>query len=261
MKILNTENGKEKMYVQLKDISFLLHSDIAVPKSIYLSVLDDPRPLNEHKSTDYYSFIEQGDIDFLKGVDAIIDYKELRNLELAELEMLVKDIDAQIIDIEEAIDTLAPEERDNGRKREVYRIERLAYKKCAIKDLIEYKLGNRELEFPLVPDSDGFSLTGDADYQVSQSIDSNKIVLYRKDGKNMMPDEKIPNALIQMGLSIAMVAKRDSGVLDFDIDTKTTLSPDSKYFVVEIILKKPELSETPETEKGIKSLFKRILNR
>lgn len=260
MKILNVENGEEKMYVQLKDIGFLLHSDINVPKSIYLAVLDDPKPLNEHKSSDYYTFTEKEDIDFLKNVDAIIDYKELRNQEPAELDMLINDINAQIVDIEEAIDTLTPEQRASGSRAQVYRIERLAFKKRAIRELIEYKLGNAKLEFPLVPDSDGFSLMGDSDYQISQSIDPNKILLYRKDGKSMTPDEKIPRGMIQMGLSIVMVEKKDRGALESDFDFKTTLSSDSKYFVTEFTLKKPEYKQKPEEEKGIKSLFKRMLN-
>ena len=71
-----------------------------------------------------------------------------------------------------------------------------------IKKIYLLKSGEYQLTFPLVPDSDGFSLGCDDSeipYKISASLDPQKYLLYREDGKELHNDDCIPSNFIQNG--------------------------------------------------------------
>ncbi len=256
MKFLNKENGITKMYVQLKDISFLLHSNVKVPKSIYMAVLDDSVPVNEHKSTDFYTYTAEKDIEFLSGLDFIVDYKELRSLEPGELKMMMNDIDDEIRDNATAYDTLpADQKRD---KSYYYRIEQLDYKRKSVKEIHDALVGKISLELPSVPDSDGFILDSDPVFLVAQGIDHDAILSYRKEGKEIEPEDQIPEALIQMGLSISIADQREDGLEIGAIETTKTLSKDGKYHITTYNVKKPQKEKKP-VDNSLVAKLKKVL--
>ena len=259
MKVFNKENGEQVLYVQLRDIDFLLHSDIYVPKSVYMVVLDDEVPINKHKSRDYYAFRDKENIEFLSGLDFIVDYKKYRNLEAGEIGVIISDIDNAILDAENAFDTLTPEERKNN-STYFYRIQRLDYKKKTLMEIANAKMGKGRVVLPDVPDSDSFSLTSDSEYQISQSIDHEKVLLYRKDGKTLTEDEKVPEALIQMALSIALADKRDEGLEADSVETIRRYSEDGKYLIVSFDVKPPKVvKEKSEDTSNLVNRLKKAL--
>lgn len=259
MKIINKENETHKLYVQLKDIDFLIHSGLFIPKKILQAISEQMRPVDEANKNDYCVFSKQTEIEYFNSVDFIIDYKALRKLEAGELSMMVNDIEAKILGFEEMYDGFTPEEQDFNNSI-LLQIERLAHKKRSIKELIDYKLGEISLNFPLIPDSEGFALDRDAIYQIAQSVNPNVLLLSRKDGKQLSLNERIPDGMIHVGLSMSM-SERIEEMDSYDCEISKRLSPDSKYLIIEYTYRRPELRVGTSEDKNPKSLLRRIFNK
>ena len=103
--------------------------------------------------------------------------------------------------------------------------------------------GLKKMPFPLVPDSDGFSLSADdCEYEIRGSLDPNKLLLSRKDGQKLKRQDRIPQGFLQMGISLALTERKNSFIGDYT--THNYLTEDNKYLVTEFKVKsytdKPE---------------------
>lgn len=263
MKILNVENGVRKMYVQAKDLFFILNSGLFIPRSIGVSILDKIGNITEMDGNQYCTFTNDADIEFLSNVDCIVNYKEYRNLEPGELSMVAKDIEVKINDLEEAYDTLTPEEQDINND-DLLKIDRLAYKKKGIDDLINYKIGEGNLSFPLAIDDDGFKFGGDFSYEMRASLDPNKLLLFKTDGSVFSDDDVVPKGFIETGIGIALMDSSEAFIAG-DYTVNKYLSEDKKYLIIEFDFKeyKKELdsAEPVKEENGVRKLVKRILGK
>ena len=91
------------------------------------------------------------------------------------------------------------------------------------------------------------------------------ILLFRKDGEKLSPHEQIPVGFIQMGMTIAMMEKKDSNVFSGTFEVSHSLSEDNQYFVTEFKARNYdeviEEQEIQKEEKGLRRIFGKLFNK
>ena len=266
MKIFNKENEQEKVYVQLNDIMELTQTNMPIPASIIDKVFGGKFLIvDDSNRDDFVEFDKKEEIDFFKSIEWITDYKKYRDLTQDELKLLIEETNKEIDDIATKYNTLSYTEKENN--LDLYeRYNMLCLKIEDIKKIYLLKSGEYQLTFPLVPDSDGFSLGCDDSeipYKISASLDPQKYLLYREDGKELHNDDCIPSNFIQNGLMIAFMEKKNIPQMG-EFELSFNFSEDNKYLVVnlkELEEKKYEETKKASEKKGIKKVLNKIFNK
>ncbi|MBP3921183.1 MAG: hypothetical protein J6D28_06435 [Bacilli bacterium] len=114
--------------------------------------------------------------------------------------------------------------------------------------------------YPAVPNPDGFSFVGDNsyDYEIRDSFDPNKLLLFRKDGRKLSNDDRIPQGFLQAGISIAVMEKEQNDEFFGNYEISNFLTEDSQYLVIEFKVKS---YENDVREKGTNRFVKKIFHR
>ncbi len=257
MKIFNVENGVKKVYVQISDITMLNQTNIS-------KVCTNVNIADNSNGMDFVEFTQPKEIKFFESLDWIIDYKQVRNLSEEEIETKRQEITTEMSNITHKFNSMPEEEKRNNQLL-LQRHRLLNYKMNCLAKILSIKQGHKEIPFPIVPDSDGYSFVGDdnCQYEIRASLDPNKILLFRKDGKKLSYDEVIPQGFLQSGMSIAIMERNENDDFWGKYEISNNLTEDNQYLVIEFKVKKQdytqeEIKEVKQEEKGIKRLLKRI---
>lgn len=256
MKIFNEENGIKKVYVQVNDLYTIHLYDEDVPLCIYDIVVNSSDiVIDRNYGLGFLEFSKPEEIKFFENNDWIFDYKKYRNLTVEGIQEEQKRISIECDNLRNSINTATYEER-RANEASISKIYLDSYKRLSMDTLIEYKKGMLKIPFPNVPDSDGisFSVNGTFPYELRTSLDPNKVLIYRKDGKPLEENEQVPNDFIQMGMDIILAARPD---IDEGYEMTSSLDSDNKYLVIEF--KKKVLKK--DNDKGIRRLVKKIFNK
>ena len=266
MKIINKENDQEVVYVQKSDMMYVTHNCDSFPAALMNDFFSDIVIINGDNRNEFVRFTDPSEVDFFRKQEWIIDYRDFRNLSEAK----IMEMGNQTVDELNAVAEEFNSTKNEKKKQELYKKhELLEFKFNSIREFLWFKQGHIEYSIPLVPDSEGFKFNGDCPYQMSASLEPNKILLYRVDGKELTKDEQIPRGFIETGISISLMDDSNNFVMG-DYNTKNSISEDKKYLVIEFKfkdLKKAPVEENhtevsePKKESGIRRLVKRIFNR
>lgn len=262
MKIINTENGTKKAYVQINDIFTFQEFDEGVPLYVYDAVIN-----NEDVSVDrahgmnFLTFSKPEEVEFFERTDWIIDYKRFKYASIKQIEEEKARLQAESDAIFDEVSKLSMEER-KSKKKEITRIYLINYMKKYLDTLIEFKKGKIKINFPLAPDSDSFAFSRDRTfpYELKPSIDSDKVLVYRKDGQPLGDNEEIPLDFIDKGMAIIMAFRR-SVYKEEDFETTSYRSSDNMYYIIEFVNKKKKALEEKKEEKGIMRLVHKLMNK
>ena len=254
MKIFNIENGIKNVYVQYKDIMMLFNCCDVVPASIFEKVFSSNFVVNEDNEMNFVKFSLLDEVKFFESLDFIVDYKKVRDLSHDDIILEVKNCLGEINELSGRYDSLMNDE-------EIYpyslvrKIRLLDYKVLCFKEIISMGEDKLNSLLPVVPDSDGFSFYGDdsCDYIMRSSFDSNKIMIYRKDGNRISDNEIISPEFFYMGISKAIMCDEKKDRLYYDKDGYFV--DDNQYFVVE--LKDKEHVHCDE-KSSVKKVLKRV---
>ena len=266
MKIFNVENGVNKVYVQMNDMMMLAHSDISIPTSIFEKVFSDVVVVNNSNRMDFVEFTQPNEVEFFESLDWIVDYKQIRYLSEEEIKEKVQEIANEMNEIANRFNSMTDEEKRDNQSL-IQRHELLDYKMKYLAEILWVKQGRKQMPFPVVPDSDGFSFAGDdnCEYEIRASLDPNKILLFRKDGKKLSNDDRKPLVFLQTGMSIAIMERNKNNAFAGDYEMSYHLTEDKQYlvakFTVESYDNSPEEKEEVKEKKGIKRLVERIFNK
>lgn len=262
MKNICNENGKEKVYVQLNDLSYLTHTDLPIPVSIYMKAIDNNLVTDENKH-DFVKFEEAHEIVYFKNLDFIIDYNEYKNMSLDELQAKVIEISVKMLTIATTYNDMSSEEK--ARNQDMLEDHKnLEYMSKNILDLYMAKSDSLNINLPMVEDEKYFKLVSDDDcpYEMCGTVDPNVILLYRKDGQALTNKDIIPQGFYQSGLSIAIMERQKDDQFFGDFSTNNHLSDDKKQLIITFETKNYEEKDPePEKEKGIKKLVKSLFKR
>ena len=260
MKIFNVENNVEKVYVQVGDIYLLDYLNRDMPSSIYEKAFGHPKVRkgivmpNLTQDKLFIEFTEKEEVAFFKADIYIFDYKEIIKMPEEEIIELSKSFDIAKEEI-----TMVFEGEDIFRARTVF-----DYKKDELKKILSLKKGeNKNIELPLVEDSEAFSYDDYSDfgmYRIGTSLEPNKFLISKKTQEKILP-KSVPAELVYNGIARAL-SKTQTSLSNYSL--KPYISENKKYLIVECNPKKNEYNltgkhkekENTKPKKRIKKLIK-----
>jgi len=263
MKIFNRENDSDVVYVQKMDLTMLSSVNELIPKSVKDAI--DSTSFSESSGKDFVKFTSSDEVRFFSSLSWIIDYGKYISAGENYIESVRKDFVKQKDELFKKYEAMTDKEKAKDREVSVEH-NLLVYKIRGLDEIIKMRNDESDVKVPLVPNGYKSSFTGDDSipYEMRPALDPNKILLYRKDGKALSLDEKIPLSFLQMGMSIAMLERENTGYVAGDYDVSRYLSDDNKYFVTEYKLQKyidEEEIEKSSKEKGFRKVLNRLFKR
>lgn len=249
MKVFNVENGKEKVYVQVEDFATFTRVGYPIPASIYAKAMDIRFVTNDNR----YNFVvydTDEELDFFRNFEWIIDYKELRDKTGDEMRAIAKLDNDEANDIADLWNTLTPEEK----RMNVTAADRYALLHHRIKSygqILWNKQANIHLNFPLVPDSDGFCLESeDGQFKIESGLDPRTLLLSKTDDMPLSEKDVLDIDFIDRGLAMALGNIHNTNEYFGTFDTTRTISDDRNYLIIQI--RNAVYVDTIETKKGSK---------
>ena len=140
MKIFTNEDGKEKVYVQMKDLRFI-GSNKFTPEDILKYV-----PIESYSISNQYEYIcfeDEAIINYLKSLNYILDYNKFSNMTKEEIDFEYRENQKQMHLLESKIMKLPKKER-TVQNPKYYALMNFQY----YKESIEEFLNSNELKMP-----------------------------------------------------------------------------------------------------------------
>lgn len=238
MKIFNKENGKEKVYIQVSDFTTFTKVDRPIPAGIYWKAMNYKFQSNDDK----YNFIEYSDpeeVEFFKNFDYIVDYKEVKDKDIKELQALAKIANDEANEISDLWNELTPEEKKlNVALSNKYML--LHHKIQDYAFVLWNKQRHIKLNMPLVPDSDSTLIINNDNCNIQSSLEPNILLYYRKDGDNLS-DNDINMDLVNSAIATQVLLNEQDNEYFRDYRINKRMSEDNKYYIVEF--DQPEYKE------------------
>ena len=210
MKIFNTENGKEKVYIQMQDIMELMHSNMcdSFPAFIIDKLYPEGRPLfiSDHNRWDFMEFSEPCEIEYFKKQEWILDYKVARAMNCDEINSAGYEVALEHDEIASRLKDLSGEELQKHRE-EIIRYEVCENLYHMYGECFRVNRGHKQMPFPVVADSDGYDCGSNDEFQAVSTLAPDKIIIQRKDGQPLNKGkisrkyikEVIANGAVAMG--------------------------------------------------------------
>ena len=140
------KNGK--VYVQNEDLVLILRSGELMPTSVLEKIYGNgPVIIVQDNMEDYVEFEEADQVEFFKKLDWIVDYDEMKNLSLEELENLYDDTKDEMVKIRNKYSDLSQNDNDCYEKDSI-RFELLGNKLYSLSKIQYFKARKLELALP-----------------------------------------------------------------------------------------------------------------
>ena len=270
MKIVNIEDGKKKVYVQLNDIMMMMQFGSTIPSEVMEKHFMNMFIVTDENRFEFSEFTDPHTVEFFEQCEWIPDFREFKDLTEEEIIANGQKIGQLMNEVAMQWNGMTPEEREEN--EDIYnRHESLEFKMHSTAEILWTKQGHRVMPFPTVPDYEGFKVDNeDCPYMAQQGINPLQVLIFRKDGKVL--DEKkevIPQGLVEAAEMILVNSNLDHNEFFGDFERSRKLSDDGKYVVTTFRIITPEekdkrngviKSNTPEEKmtlgKRIKNWFK-----
>lgn len=230
MKIFNTENGKEKVYIQVSDFITLTKVDRPIPASIYLKAMNYKFKSNNDKYN-FIEYTEPEEIEFFKSFDYIVDYKEVKNKNIKELQELAKIANDDANEIAELWNELTDDEKALN-KGFTNKYTLLHHKIQDYAFVLWNKQRHIKLNMPIVPDSDALSIYEKENYTIKSSIEPN-ILLYYKNDNSPLEENDIDDNILTSSIQDQALLNEQNNEYFKNYHIKKRMSEDKKYLIIE----------------------------
>ena len=112
MKLFHTEDGKEKVWVQMEDIMHVMHqTEVSIPASIVTKIFSGVVIVTDEHRFDFVKFEEEAEVKFFKDIDYILDYNQYKDLSDEQMRAEGKLIAERMYEIAEKWNQMPVEER------------------------------------------------------------------------------------------------------------------------------------------------------
>lgn len=129
------------VYVQRNDIKYLKSSNLDIPESILIKIGDGG---NKY---DFIRFDEDREIDFFKGLDWLIDYNMVKDLDEDQITTMIQNVVFEKSYIAKKFKELSLEEKKmNSNMYRQYNF--LLYKMYILDDILLFKQGQLPIKLP-----------------------------------------------------------------------------------------------------------------
>lgn len=140
MKIITSE----AIYIQKKDLFFLNQTNLSIPSSISLNAFYyETTIIDDDDIYEFIKFEEEIEIDFLKKIDWIVDYNNLKDLEEYQIIKLIEDVGKEKNNIFKKYNNNIIKNKDL-----LLRYEQLEFKITTLIEILWLKQGHIKLNFP-----------------------------------------------------------------------------------------------------------------
>lgn len=150
-------NTKDKVYVQLSDISMLIRyvseQAIPIPESVMDKCFNKPFICTINNRHEFMAFEGQDAINFFNKLEYILDYSEVKDLNYDELDRLYTQIDKEIAMTVNEYDSLDQKKQNKKYNYYATQIAFKNYKMSSIYEFTEYKKGILKLNMPSEADN------------------------------------------------------------------------------------------------------------
>lgn len=144
------------VYVQKNDIAYLSSSDLAIPASIFMKILDNGKFIvNDSNRYDFIKFEEESEIEYFKGLDWIIDYNEVKDLSDEEIIELGQGIGKEREEIANTFNSMSKEEKRKSADM-ITKCYLLDFKFYSLRDILWFKQGHIKMKLPNELDKKSF---------------------------------------------------------------------------------------------------------
>jgi hypothetical protein len=241
MKIVNVEDGKKKVYVQLNDIMMMMQFGSPIPAEVMEKHFMNMFIVTDENRFEFSEFTDPHTVEFFEQCEWIPDFREFKDLTEEEIIAKGHEIGQLMNQVAMQWNGMTPEQREAN--EDVYnRHESLKFKMHSTAEILWTKQGHRVMPFPTVPDYEGFKVNNDdCEYMAQQGINPLQVLIFRKDGKVL--DEKkevIPQGLVEAAEMILVNSNLEHNEFFGDFERSRKLSVDGKYVVTTFRIITPE---------------------
>ena len=144
MKIIN----KDVAYVQKNDIAYLNTTDLPIPLSIYAKVFGfETSIVNDNNRYSFIKLDDKSEIEYLKGIDFVVDYNDYKDLSEEEMTKILDSIKDEYYKVVDEFNAMTKEERTKHHNL-ITQSENLEFKYCTIRDILWFTQGHIKFELP-----------------------------------------------------------------------------------------------------------------
>jgi len=166
VKIINSEDGKEVVYVQNHDMMYVMHNCESMPAALMQDFFSDIVIINGNNRFDFVRFTDPTEVEFFRKQDWIINYAEYKDL--SEEEIMQKGTEA--VEESNAVAKEFNESRSDKERAELYnRHELLDAKIENIKLFLWYKQGHIKFPLPVKEEDSHLIYVGDESINKKES--------------------------------------------------------------------------------------------
>lgn len=271
MKIVNIEDGKKKVYVQLNDIMMMMQFGSLIPGEVMKKHFMNVFIVTDENRFEFSEFTDPHTVEFFEQCEWIPDFREFKDLTEEEIIAKGQEIAQLMNQVAVQWNGMTPEER--AANEDVYnRYESLEFKMHSTAEILWTKQGHRVMPFPIVPDYEGVKVNNDdCEYMAQQGINPLQVLIFRKDGK-VLDDKKevIPQGLVEAADMILVNSNLEHNEFFGDFERSRKFSDDGKYIVTTFRIITPEeknkrngviKSNSPEEKMTLGKRIENWLNR
>ncbi len=144
MKII-TDNA---IYVQKNDMVYLNQLDLAIPTSIFMKVFGSGVVIiDDSNRYEFVKFDAPEEIEFIKGIDWMIDFNKVKDLSEEEMITLGRSIAEERNRVAHKLNSMTQEEiKENMNMVSQYKL--LDFKMYSLRDVLWFKQGKIKIELP-----------------------------------------------------------------------------------------------------------------
>ena len=144
MKIV-TDNA---VYIQNKDIIYLSRINVPVPSSLFNQIYNnDIVIIDDLNGNGFVKLDKDSEIQFFKSLDWIVDYQNVKDLNIDDFKKLKQKIINEKNQIANQYNSMSDKERKENINI-VNRFDLLEYKLHSLKEILNYKLGQLDIKMP-----------------------------------------------------------------------------------------------------------------
>lgn len=249
MKIVNIEDGKKKVYVQLNDVMMLMQLDDTIPAEVMKKIFSNVFVVTDENRFEFAEFVEPSTVKFFEECDWIPDFRYYKNMTDDEI---IADGQVMAEEMNELAVKWNGMDEDTREKNAdvIQRYEQLEFKIHSTAEILWTKQGHRVMPFPVVPDYDGFKVAEQegCPYVAQQGLNPLQVLVFRVDGKKLdKKAESFPQGLIQATESILINDNLEHNQFFGDQFERTrAVSDDGKYLVTTFKIIPPKIVEEKE---------------
>lgn len=136
------------IYIQNNDIIQLNHSDMDIPASIFMKIFGNGIVIiDDSNRYEFVSFTEPEEIEFLRNIDWILDYDEVKDLSEEEIITLAEKIMSERNELANKFLSMTESEKEKNIAM-VDQCELINHKMFSLRDFLWFKQGHIQMELP-----------------------------------------------------------------------------------------------------------------